>query len=77
MDAPPSCLIGEVPRCIAKLGAPHVALLPCQKHRVLVVGLVTGRNMYPQGIDTGKAGPLEGFASEDAKSDLDLIEPTG
>ena len=33
--------------------------------------------MLNQGIDTGEAGPLKGLASEDAKPDFHLIEPTG
>ena len=33
--------------------------------------------MLNQGINTGEAGPLKRFASEDAEPDLHLIEPTG
>ena len=73
----PQCLIGKVPRGIAKLRAAHLALFPREGHRILVTGLEVSRNMLNQSIDTGEAGPFGGLASEDAEPDFDLIEPTG
>ena len=59
-----------------KADAMHHALPPFERGRLGVVSCQEAVDRFPDLMRRGKAGAAQSLARQDAKPDLDLIEPT-